>query len=196
MDRRLRIIQLLIMIAMSFVLFLFVAYARFVTLEKTEPIIVNTGSLRAECKFYRGIDADFDGDLDEDDFVEIREANLQFTNVIPGQIYTFKLSVKNTGTVSGFLSVTIDNITSDEQGLLDYFIVSFSSPEEKEIALSGADQNGDLNLFSDYVLAADATFDFIFQIRIDGNLNGSQYHLKSLTIAHFIVDLIQEHYVE
>ena len=61
MNRRVRIIQLLLALFFSIVLFIFVAYAWFVTLEKTEPIIINTGSLRADCKFYRGIDSDYDG---------------------------------------------------------------------------------------------------------------------------------------
>lgn len=193
MNRRVRIIQLLLALFFSIVLFIFVAYAWFVTLEKTEPIIINTGSLRADCKFYRGIDSDYDGVLDEGAYEEITAAHLHFVNVIPGQIYTFKLSVTNIGTVSGFLSVTIDDIFSEEEELMEYFTVSFDVPETADIPLS-ASENGRLTLFEYFVLEPENTYDFVFQIRI-GNFSGDIFHLKTLTIARFIVDLIQVHSV-
>lgn len=191
MNRQFRIIQLLLMLVCTIVLFIFVAFAWYISLDKTDPIIINTGSLRADCKFYRGIDSNYDGELDDDSFIEITEADLHFVNVIPGQIYTFKLSVTNIGTISGFLSVRMNNIITEDEDLLNYFNVSFVEPTETEIIFSAA-EDGKLELFNKYILEPETTFDFIFQIKV-GNFSGDNFHLKSLTIEHFIVDLIQIH---
>jgi len=191
MNRQFRIIQLLLMLVCTIGLFFFVTFAWYVSLDKTDPIIINTGSLRVECKFYRGIDSNYDGDLDDDSYVEITEADLHFVNVIPGQVYTFKLTVTNIGTVSGFLSVRMNDIFTEEEELLNYFIVSFSEPTETEILLSAAEA-GRLELFNKYILEAETTFQFIFQIKV-GNISDDKFHLKTMTIEHFIVDLIQVH---
>lgn len=191
MNRQFRIIQLLLMLVCTIVLFIFVAFAWYISLDKTNPIIINTGSLRADCKFYRGIDSNYDGELDDESFIEITEADLHFVNVIPGQIYTFKLSVTNIGTISGFLSVRMNNIITEDEDLLNYFNVSFVEPTETEIIFSAA-EDGKLELFNKYILEPETTFDFIFQIKV-GNFSGDNFHLKSLTIEHFIVDLIQIH---
>lgn len=191
MNRQFRIIQLLLMLVCTIVLFIFVAFAWYISLDKTDPIIINTGSLRADCKFYRGIDSNYDGELDDESFIEITEADLHFVNVIPGQIYTFKLSVTNIGTISGFLSVRMNNIITEDEDLLNYFNVSFVEPTETEIIFSAA-EDGKLELFNKYILEPETTFDFIFQIKV-GNFSGDNFHLKSLTIEHFIVDLIQIH---
>lgn len=192
MNRQFRIIQLLLMLVCTVVLFIFVAFAWYVSIDKTEPIIINTGSLKADCKFYRGLDSDYDGVLDDDSFVEITEANLQFVNVIPGQVYTFKLSVTNIGTVSAFLSVKMENINTEDEEILNYFTVSFDDPITAEITFGEA-QAGDLQLFDSYVLDPGITYDFIFQIRV-GNFSGNNFDLKSLTVGHFIVELVQMHY--
>ncbi|HHX81055.1 MAG TPA: hypothetical protein GX692_08330, partial [Acholeplasmataceae bacterium] len=105
--------------------------------------------------------------------------------------YTFKLTVTNIGTVSGFLSVRMNDIFTEEEELLNYFIVSFSEPTETEILLSAAEA-GRLELFNKYILEAETTFQFIFQIKV-GNISDDKFHLKTMTIEHFIVDLIQVH---
>ena len=72
-------------------LFIFVAYAWFVTLEKTEPIIINTGSSPRGLQVLPRHRLRLDGVLDEGAYEEITAAHLHFVNVIPGQIHTFKL---------------------------------------------------------------------------------------------------------
>ncbi|MDD4000561.1 MAG: hypothetical protein PHX62_06690, partial [Bacilli bacterium] len=153
MNRKFRIIRLLIMLFSTLTLFIFVAFAWYASYEKTEPIVINTGSLKAQCIFYRGIDSNLDGILDENTYEEIEEEDLTFSYVIPGQIYTFKLSIKNAGTVAGFLSVSIADIITDEEELLPYFNVEFSAPTESFIPLSDFQPaEGRLELFIDYVL--------------------------------------------
>jgi hypothetical protein len=179
------------MLIATIVLFIFVSYAWYSSLEKSEPIIINTGSLRADCRFFKGIDSDYDGVLDEGSYEEITEAHLSFLMVIPGQIYTFKLSATNTGTTEGFLAINVGDIISDDEELLSYFSVYFTEPTERTVLLSEAEA-GNLELFNLYVLEANQSFDFIFQIKV-GNITEDKLHLKSLTISHFIVDLIQVH---
>lgn len=187
MNRKLRVIQLIVMLLFSIVLFIFVAFAWFASVSKTEPIIIETGSLKVECKFYRGFDDD--GELE---FVEITEAHLVFEKALPGNIYTFKLTVTNIGSVAGNLSIIANGIEASNPGVLDYFYIEFTEPEEETIYLS-EDDNGSLLLFEDYFLESNTSFDFLFTIHIDGNTSGNDLKEQSLSIENFIVNLVQDH---
>ena len=91
---------------------------------------------------YYGLDSDFDGELDDGTYAEITTAGIGFTNVIPGQIYTYRLVVRNMGTVDGILSISINDIIATA-GMYEGFSVSFTDPETKDLAFV----NGDLELY-------------------------------------------------
>jgi hypothetical protein len=188
MNRNMRVIQITIMLLSSIVLFVFLTFAWFASLSKTEPIIINTGSLKAECHFYLGIDANDNGIIEENEYEEITEGHLSFSDIIPGDKFTFKLSVTNQGTVAGFLSIKANGIETDYEDLPSYFAFTFTSPFSGNTPLS----SGSVVLFQDYVLDAGQTYDFIFSVFISGN-TPNEINGKSLTIDNFTVDLIQYH---
>lgn len=188
MNRNMRVIQITVMLLSSIVLFVFVTFAWFASLSKTEPIIINTGSLKADCHFYRGIDANQNGTIEETEYQEITEAHLSFPDIIPGDIFTFKLGVTNQGTIAGFLSIKANGIETDYEDLPDYFAFTFSSPFSGNVPLT----SGSVVLFQNYVLDEGQNYDFVFSVNISGNAP-NDIKGKSLTIDNFTVDLIQYH---
>jgi|SRR5690554_3771063 len=178
----------LIMVIIAFVLLSFIVFAWFVISEKTDPIIVSTGSLRTRCALFLGIDSDYDGELDDGSYTEITEAGIAFTDVTPGQIYTFKMIIENLGSVDGYLTVTINDIIATAADMYQGFTVSFVEPEEKEMTLI----NGDLVMFSDYVLAAQNIYEFHFTVSANDLLTAALKY-ETLKITNFIVRLVQVH---
>jgi len=149
-------------------------------------VVITTGALRAQCNLYYGLDSDFDGELDDGTYAEITTAGIEFTNVIPGQIYTYRLVVRNMGTVDGILSISINDIIATAAGMYEGFSVSFTDPETKDLAFV----NGDLELFTELFLAEGDTYEFNFLIKINETIS-AEFRYESLTITNFIVRLDQ-----
>jgi len=183
-----KLIYSIFMVIITLTLTVVIVFAWFIVTEKTDPIIVSTGSLRTSCSLYHGIDSDYDGELDDGSFIEITESGIKFTDVVPGQIYTYKMVVKNRGSVDGFLTVSINDIIATAADMYQGFTVSFSEPETKEMNLV----NGDLTLFTDLVLVTGTTYEFNFLIKINNTIS-SDLKYETLTITNFIVELVQVH---
>ncbi|HOA79124.1 MAG TPA: hypothetical protein PKO39_06710 [Bacilli bacterium] len=173
-------------VIVAFFLTVVIVLAWFMVSEKTEPVVITTGALRAQCNLYYGLDSDFDGELDDGTYAEITTAGIEFTNVIPGQIYTYRLVVRNKGTVDGILSISINDIIATAAGMYEGFSVSFTDPETKDLAFV----NGDLELFTELFLAEGDTYEFNFLIKINETIS-AEFRYESLTITNFIVRLDQ-----
>ncbi|HHZ18696.1 MAG: hypothetical protein ACOX5N_02750 [Bacilli bacterium] len=173
-------------VIVAFFLTVVIVLAWFMVSEKTEPVVITTGALRARCNLYYGLDSDFDGELDDGTYAEITTAGIEFTNVIPGQIYTYRLVVRNMGTVDGILSISINDIIATAAGMYEGFSVSFTDPETKDLAFV----NGDLELFTELFLAEGDTYEFNFLIKINETIS-AEFRYESLTITNFIVRLDQ-----
>lgn len=173
-------------VIVAFFLTVVIVLAWFMVSEKTEPVVITTGALRARCNLYYGLDSDFDGELDDGTYAEITTAGIEFTNVIPGQIYTYRLVVMNMGTVDGILSISINDIIATAAGMYEGFSVSFTDPETKDLAFV----NGDLELFTELFLAEGDTYEFNFLIKINETIS-AEFRYESLTITNFIVRLDQ-----
>lgn len=161
-------------------------FAWFIIMEKTEPIIISTGSLNTSCALYYGVDANFDGILDDDECVEITEEGIVFSDVIPGQIYTYKMVVKNLGSVDGMLSVEASGIIASHDDMYAGFSILFSDPEEKNIRMAA----GALLLFSGHVLETKETYEFYFAITVGDSIY-SDLKDERLTVTNFVVNLTQ-----
>ena len=188
MNLKRKLVYSLFMVIITLSILVFVVFAWFLVAEKTDPIIVSTGSLRTACALYYGVDSDFDGELDDGSYFEITEAGIEFTDVIPGQIYTYKMVIENLGSVDGFLTITINDIIATHADMYHGFTVSFLDPEAKEMNLV----NGDLTLFSDFVLATSTTYEFKFLIKVNNTIS-SELKFETLIITNFIVRLVQVH---
>jgi uncharacterized repeat protein (TIGR01451 family) len=176
------------MMIMTLILSVVVSYAWFIMIKRTEPIVIQTGSLTTLCTFYYGIDSNYDGVLDDGAYEEIMTENITFSNTAPGQVYTYKIVIKNTGSIPGFLNVTMNDIIATTPSMIDGFSLSFQNPLPKQF--NQIDSN--LTLFSDYILNENTTFDFVFQIRVKDTVS-SALRFESLTIKHFTISLNQIH---
>lgn len=188
MNRNMRVIQIIIMLLTSVVLFVFVTLAWFASISKTEPIVINTGSLIAECHFYQGSDANNDGIIEESEYQEITEGDLVFPNIIPGDQFYFKLSITNQGDVAGFLSIRANGIETNYEQLNNAFSFVFNSPDSETIPFT----TGSILLFQNYILGKAESYDFFFTVNISGETENT-IEGKYVTIDNFTVDLVQYH---
>ena len=182
-----KLIYSFLMVFTALTLSVVVIFAWFIITEKTEPIIISTGTLRSSCSLYYWDDDNYDGILEEDEYIEILEAGIIFNNAIPGQVYHYKLVVENIGTIDGLLTISIGDILATNNDMYNGFAVSFIEPEENSITF----EEGDIVLFSDYFLEKGETYEFLFMIIIKDTISSS-LKAESMIVTNFIVDLAQE----
>lgn len=97
-----------------------VVFAWFTLVERTQPILIYSGSIKLSANLYLV--------EDETTKTEITES-YAFNNVIPGDIYTFELVVKNDGSLNGDLVIDFSFDKSKEL-LLEHFSIKYLLQEE------------------------------------------------------------------
>lgn len=102
------IIQMIILIVMGIVL-VSTVFGWFATGKKEHIVIFTTKNLEVEATLYQANDIDFDGVFLDTDYEEKTSAIL-LENVVSNQIYSFKLVVKNVGTLPGKLTINLKDI--------------------------------------------------------------------------------------
>lgn len=170
----------------------YVSFAWFSMIETTKPITFTTGTLKSNTSFYRGIDSDLDGVLDNGEYQQIFQGGIQFTNVIPGQIYTFKINFRNEGTIQGLLTLTMNGVIGTNTDILEGFTVRYVDPNTEEIVTITLDQNQNdaILLFTDHILEPLELFTFHFTLEANENLSVSSKN-QTLTINNYIIQLDQ-----
>lgn len=88
-------------------------FAWFSLVEKTQPIIIYSGSVELEVHLY------------DSDNNEINDIN--YTKVVPGDVYNFKLTVKNLGSIRSDLDVKFNLLASNN--LKNYITFNISDTE-------------------------------------------------------------------
>lgn len=78
----------------------------FALLDVRQSLIFTTGSLESEVEFYMANDPNYDGMFLEEDYV-IKTDPIVMENVVSGQIFSFKLVIRNVGNIPGELTVTL-----------------------------------------------------------------------------------------
>lgn len=114
MHRRNLIVIILSSIIMFVALSTFV-YAWFSLVEKTQEIIIYSGRIELEAKLF---------ELGEEE--EITEISL--TNVIPGDVFSYELTVENIGTIIGDLEILFTFNISNE-ALREFIIFEIEVPD-------------------------------------------------------------------
>lgn len=193
MGNKAKVIFLIFTMLMTLLLTIYISFAWFSMIEYTKPIVITTGSLKAEAKLYRGIDSDLDGILDNDEYEEITEGGITFANIIPGQIYTFKLYVQNKGTIDGELTVSVNQILFTDPIILNSFTLNFIEPIENQTVSKTFDetQDGVLVMFADYLIESKTYIELDFTIEINPSA-GAAIRGETMTISNYLIFLIQE----
>jgi hypothetical protein len=155
---------------------------------ETEPIIIQTGTLEADVTFFQANDTNLDGILDGG-FTEITEGNILFATLIPGQIYTFRLIIENIGSIDGELKLSIFEVISSQNDLLDSLDIKYINPITTNLEII-AINSANITLFEDYVLQSSDTLTFDFTIEVKTTLN-SLLSNEQITISAFEVRLDQ-----
>lgn len=97
-----------------------VVFAWFSVLERTQPILIYSGTVDLTANLY---------DVTQDDEVEITEA-YNISNVIPGDIYHFRIDFVHTGTLKADL-VLVFNIDSNNAYLVNVNYIDSNNTNTK-----------------------------------------------------------------
>lgn len=192
MKKMSKITLLIIAMMLTMVLTIYITFAWFDLTKETKPIIINTGSLRLDSKLFFGIDTNYDGVLDDNQYTEVTEGGIEFTNVTPGQIYTFKMFVQNKGTIPGELSITINDLTYVDQDILQGFSLEYKDPQTQEVVIKGFDEavDNDLMMVDKFLLDKQEIIEIDFQIRITSKVGNNNQNEK-LIITNYVITLNQ-----
>lgn len=192
MKKMSKITLLIIAMMLTMVLTIYITFAWFDLTKETKPIIINTGSLRLDSKLFFGIDTNYDGVLDDNQYTEVTEGGIEFTNVTPGQIYTFKMFVQNKGTIPGELSITINDLTYVDQDILQGFSLEYKNPQTQEVVIKGFDEavDNDLMMVDKFLLDKQEIIEIDFQIRITSKVGNNNQNEK-LIITNYVITLNQ-----
>lgn len=92
-----------------------VVFAWFTVIEKTQPIFIYSGSVKTEAELFV---------LDKNAVYQPVNSEYSFNNVVPNQMFNFKLVVVNQGTLDANLLLKL-SFLNDNPTLLDYLILSY-----------------------------------------------------------------------
>ena len=188
MRNKAKVIRLFIMFTFSLITLITVTFAWFIAIDKTDPIIIKSGTLKVSASLYIGLDTDEDGNVEESEY-SIVEEPINLTNVLPGNIYYFKLEIENLGSVPGHLSVDAINIIYSDDIMKNTFKFDFVNPKSsEEETLFIFDE--EINLFENFVINKESSLQFYFKIIGDEIIN-TDMHGHSLKLSSFLITLDQ-----
>ena len=180
--------MILFMVVLS--VFSIVTYAWIIATCKSDPIIVESGTLTVTSNFFIADDDNKDGILNPGStYTAITTGGLSFDNAIPGETYTYRLAIKNTGNTDGFLTLKVNDIIATNPALLNLLSLHYTNP----ITTSSVELDLDsltLDLFKDHTLIAGQTLILNFTIHIKPTINDNLQN-ESIAIGHFEVILNQ-----
>jgi hypothetical protein len=195
MTRKSKLVLLLLAMILTAVLTTYISFAWFSLSQSTKPIIITTGSLRVSTHFYVGVDENHDGVLDNNQYDEVTEGGISFTNVIPGQIFTFRLVAVNEGTTDGTLEIIMNDIETTDINLLKGFTLYYINPTDDSVVNISLEnyKNNKFNMFEGYNLSGYGD-GLIFEFKLIANeLISANLQTDVLMINNYIVNLVQVH---
>lgn len=162
-----------------------VVFAWFTVVEKTQPILIYSGSLKLEAELFEISDTE----------IPIT-SSYDFGMVVPGDIYKFRLDLVNLGTLDANLAVKITLTNNLSATLRNFFVLNYDGIEPENInndvhtidleTLYGIGQSNLSNEMS-------FTFDLLIDkdILID-DLDNNGYYIKIESIELTLIQLAGE----
>lgn len=187
MKNKAKVIKLLFMLIITSITLITATFAWFIAFNKTDPIIITSGTLKVDASLYMGEDSNGNGQIDEDEYVILTDEIKNITNVLPGTEYSFKLVINNLGSVSGHLSVNIIRIEYSNPIMYNSFKINYDSPNNIDENISKFIIGEELSVFSEYVIEKESEFSFYFKIigdeSISSEMAGHYLHLSSFLVT-------------
>ncbi|MDY0346809.1 MAG: hypothetical protein RBQ70_03980 [Acholeplasma sp.] len=184
------VLQSLIVFSLVLALFSLATYAWIIATFKSDPIIVESGTLTVEAQLFEAADLNQDGILDAGPvYTEITTGFMIFANVIPGQTYTYRITVTNTGSTNGYLTIKANDIIPSNSELYNLLQLNYINPVTSSPTSLNLDAET-FTMFSDYELAASAQFSLDFTIYIKPTINNALQD-EYISIGHFEIILNQ-----
>lgn len=152
--------------------------------EQTQPILIYHGNIKEFIEVYQLVDPNYDGEDPNNQYTQLIGPKV-FTNVIPGQIYAFKLEVTNLGTIPAHLKVELNLDLSSDSDLKAVIKITYDNPIQTDMFLEN-----NMLLFDEIVLNPEQTYVFHFKIHITGDI-GNTFKGKSLIIKNLTITLDQ-----
>jgi hypothetical protein len=182
-----RILQLIFIVLSAIFAAGSLVFAWFIVTFSTDEIIIDVGTLELDLVFFQANDDNLDGILDGG-YTEI--TGMPLTEIlIPGQVYTFRITATNVGTVEGMLSLAIEDIlmTSalyESMITLDYSDPTTGSPITEDLT------SGPYQMFDGYLMDAEEMLTFDFTLSVSTALTSS-IASETITISAFLIKLDQ-----
>lgn len=186
--KKLRLLESILILIMVLALISTGIFAWIIARFQSEPVIFTSGSITMNANFYVANDTNKDGVLDGG-YTEITAGGIDFINLMPGQIYTFRIVIENTGTESGHLDLTAKDIIPTDPALFNLLTLDFIHPTTL-LSSSVALDSAEAVIFSNYELLYQGTLTFDFTIQIEPTINNT-LHSESITIGFFEARLDQ-----
>ncbi|MCF7932636.1 MAG: hypothetical protein K9K93_05665 [Acholeplasmataceae bacterium] len=182
-----RILQLIFIVLSAIFAAGSLVFAWFIVTFSTDEIIIDVGTLELDVVFFQANDDNLDGTLDGG-YTEI--TGMPFTEIlIPGQVYTFRITATNTGTVEGNLSLSIEDILMtdplyESMITLDFLDPTTSAPVSENLT------SGPYQIFDEYLMDAEEMLTFDFTLTVSTALTSS-IASETITFSAFLIRLDQ-----
>lgn len=148
-----------------------VVFAWFTIVDKTQEIFIYSGTLGINAQLFKG---------DSTDEIE----TISFDNVLPGDLYYFRLVLESTGTINGNLRVTFNFESHESLSELVEVKGIINNTTNIDIPTSGIREviNTKLNAMS--------TLTFTFNVKFNESIE-NMVELREFNIKSINIDLVQ-----
>lgn len=215
MKSRMKLLMLFSLLVLVAALTVATTYAWFMFNDSTGPIVITTGTIEVNASLYvENQDNNPKNNGTYDEYTDWKRVNTEFsfTNCSPGEIYVFKLVVKNSGTLDGHLKVALRNVYisngHNENDILNSLNAIYLNPTigddsfvtknfKDNVVLEEVIDDKNyyrLEFFEGYQLDSQDTIDLYFKVEIIGSVTDNNTLMGyTLTIGNVYVELKQIH---
>jgi len=183
MKKSVRLLQLILLAGSVFLLLGSVTYAWFSKVNQTNVITIDSASLKVEVDLYEA--GHSLTSPDNTDYNLVTES-ITFGRVIPGEVYHFKLVIRNTGSIPGNITVNINELDLEHSiGLPEDLFIFNILGTRQSISI-----DNDNLLFDNVEVDHGEEIELLFAIEVSGDAS-SDVTAEYLRIKHINVRLDQ-----
>lgn len=182
--KKLLIIKLVMFILTLIMFISSLVFAWTALIKTSDPLMIYSGRIDTIARLYQLYDPDHDGEDENNQYYELTTA-VTFNQVIPGEIYSFKLEIRNIGTVPAMLSVDLVLDESSDLSLIEHVHLVYGTPVSLSQPLTY-----NMLLFNEIYIDPYEVYVFYFQVAIQSTL-GNLHQNEQFVIKHLHIRLDQ-----
>ena len=161
-----------------------VTYAWWIEGIVANKVVIQSANIESKITMYKGVDFNHDGILDKDtdgnDKYETPETTegeenkviLKMTDLIPTEIYTWKVKAENKGDANGYFTIAV---APDEMGTKEYYkylsiIVIYKDSQNKDVASNKTYLGKNPSMLygdSEYIPKLNGSKEYLFKIQLE-----------------------------